>query len=109
MSSVGVVKRHSKNDFMYQQTPCMTCPMRHGNTIIISKMGPMIVMGSVKAQGLKAKPIDGSELPRATRARDKATQRVANILAHPVPHLGDPSSSSIVSESRSRGFLHAPL
>jgi hypothetical protein len=36
----------------------------------------MIAMGSVKAQGSKAKPINGSELLRATRARDEVTQRV---------------------------------
>jgi hypothetical protein len=40
-------------------------------------MGPMIAVGSVKVQGSKVKPINGSELPRATRARDKVTQRVA--------------------------------
>jgi hypothetical protein len=32
----------------------------------VSKMGPTIVVGSAKAQGTKAKPSNGSELPRAT-------------------------------------------
>jgi hypothetical protein len=60
--------------------------LSHGNTATVSEMGPMIAMGSTKAQGSKAKPVYGSEPPRATRARDEATQRMANILVHPVPH-----------------------
>jgi hypothetical protein len=45
----------------------------------------MIAMGSAKAQGLMVKAVYGSEPPRATRVRDEMTQRMANILAHPVP------------------------
>jgi hypothetical protein len=75
----------------------------------ISNIGPMIAVRSAKAQGLKAKPINGVEPPRATRARDKSTKRMVNILVHPVPHRGDPASSSFLSESRLRGFLHVPL
>jgi hypothetical protein len=37
----------------------------------------MIAVGSVKVQGSKAKPVNGLELPRAARARDEVTQRVA--------------------------------
>jgi hypothetical protein len=62
----------------------MTCPMRHRNMTTISEMGPRIAVGSTKAQGLKVKPVYGSEPPRATRARDEETQRMANILVHPV-------------------------
>jgi hypothetical protein len=40
-------------------------------------MGPTIAVGSAKAQGSKAKPVNRSEPPRATRARDEATQMVA--------------------------------
>jgi hypothetical protein len=54
----------------------------------VSKIGPMIVMGSAKAQGSKVKLIGELEPPRATRVRDEATQRVANILAHPGPVEG---------------------
>jgi hypothetical protein len=75
----------------------------------VSKTGPTFAMGSAKAQGSKTKFINGSEPPRATRVRDEATQRMANILAHPVPHRGDPASSSFVSESTLGGFFHAPL
>jgi hypothetical protein len=63
-----------------------TNPIHHGNATTISKMGPMIVVGSTKEQGSKMNPIDGSELPRATRGMDEATQRMANILTHPAPH-----------------------
>jgi hypothetical protein len=72
-------------------------------------MGPMIAVGSAKAQGSKAKLIGGSEPPRATRARDEATQRVANILAHSGPHRGDPVPSRFISKLRLGGFLHAFL
>jgi hypothetical protein len=49
-------------------------------------MGPTITVRSAKAQGSKVKPVYGSEPPRATRVRDEVTQRMANILAHLVPH-----------------------
>jgi hypothetical protein len=87
----------------------MMSPIGHGNMATVSKTGPIIAVGSTKAQGLKAKPINESEPPRATRVRDEATQRMANILMHPVPHRSDPASSSFISVSRSRGFLHAAL
>jgi hypothetical protein len=87
----------------------MMHPICIRNTSTISKMGPMIAMGSAKAQGSKVKPIYGSELPKATRARDEATQRMANILAHPVSHRGDPTSSSFVSKYRPGSFLHTPM
>jgi hypothetical protein len=43
----------------------------------VSEIGPTIAVGSEKAQGLKAKPVNGSEPPRATRVRDEVTHRVA--------------------------------
>jgi hypothetical protein len=109
LGSADTVKRHSKNDFMHHLTPRTMRPIRHGNMAIVSKMGPTIAVGSAKAQGSKAKLVDRSEPPRATRARDEATQRMANILVHPAPHRGDLASSSFVSESRLGVFLHAPL
>jgi hypothetical protein len=95
--------------FTHHLTPRMTFPIRRGNTAIVSETGPMIDVGSTKAEGSKAKPVNGSEPPKTTRARDEATQRMANILAHSVPHRGDLASSSFVSESRPGDFLHAPL
>jgi hypothetical protein len=83
LGSADAVKRHSKNDFMRHLTPRMIRSIHHGNLAIIPEMGPMIVVGSGKAQSLKAKPIDGSEPPRA---RDEVTQKMANILVHPMPH-----------------------
>jgi hypothetical protein len=93
--------------FMCHPTPRTTHPIHHGNTAIVSEIGPMIAVGFAKAQDSKAEPINGSDPPTATRARDEATQRMANILAHPVPHQGDPASSSFISESRFGGSLHA--
>jgi hypothetical protein len=94
---------------MRHLTPCTMCPIRRGNTTIVSKIGPMIVVGSAKDKGSKAKLIYGSEPPRATRAWDEATQRMDNIFVHLVPHREDPVSTSFISESRLGGFLHAPM
>jgi hypothetical protein len=87
----------------------MTHPRCRRNTATVSEMGPMIAMGSAKAQDSKVKLINGLEPPRETRARDEVTQRMANILMHPVPHRGDPMSLSFVSMSRLGGLLHTPL
>jgi hypothetical protein len=103
------VKRSSENDFICHPTPHTTHPIRHGNTTTVSETGPIIAVGSVKAQGSKVKPVDGSEPPRATRAMDEVTQRMANIFGAP----GAPSRGlgilQLVSESRLGGFLDAPL
>jgi hypothetical protein len=56
----------------------------------------------------KTPPV-GLALPRANRARDKATQRVASSWHFLGAHRGDPTSSSFVSKSRPRGFFHTPL
>jgi hypothetical protein len=109
LGSADVVKRRSKNYFMHHLTPPMMRPIRHTNTATVFKIGPTIVVGSAKAQGSKAKHVYGSQPPRETRVRDKATQRMTNILVHSVPHRGDPASSSSVFESRLGGFLNAPM
>jgi hypothetical protein len=94
---------------MRQPTPHTTPPIRRGNMVIISKIGPTIVVGSANAQGSKVKPINGPEPRRAIRARDEAIQRMANILAYPVHHRGDPMSLNFISKSGPGGFLQAPL
>jgi hypothetical protein len=113
LDSIDVIKRCSKNDFTRHLTPRMMHPIRHRNTTTVSVMDPMIAVESVKALGLKAKPIYGSELSRATRARDEATQRVANILAHPTPNLSldwEVSFTPLCGLSSShRGFLRGLL
>jgi hypothetical protein len=92
LGSADAIKRHNKNDFTRHLIPHMTRPIHHGNMAIVFEMGPTIVVGSTKAQGSKVKPVYGSEPPRTTRAWDEATQRMANILAHPALHRGDPTS-----------------
>jgi hypothetical protein len=79
MDSTDAVKRRSKNGFYTAGLFKQCSQFIAGIQPTISKMGPMIAVGSAKAQGLKEKPISGSEPTRATRARDEATQRVANI------------------------------
>jgi hypothetical protein len=70
-------------------------------------MGQTIVVGlpelRVPSQNMPVR----SAPPRANIARDKATERVANSWCYPGPCRGDLTSSSFVSESRLRGFLHA--
>jgi hypothetical protein len=109
LGSANVVRRCHENDFTCHPTPCMMHHIRHGNMATISQMGLMIAVGTPKAQDSKAKPVYGSKPPRATRVKEEETQRMANILAHPVPHRGDPTSSSFVSDSILGGFLHAPM
>jgi hypothetical protein len=73
-----MVKWRCKNDIYMSTNSSHDAPYtsrEYGQAI--SKTDPMIVMGSVKAQGSKVKPVNGLEPPRATRARDEATQRVA--------------------------------
>jgi hypothetical protein len=109
LGSIDVVKRHSKNDFTHHPTPHTMCPIRCRNMTTVSEMDPTIAVGFAKAQGSKVKPVNGLEPPRATRVRDKATQSIANILAHPMPHRLVPAYSSFVSESRLGDFLPALL
>jgi hypothetical protein len=45
---------------------------------IVSKMGHMITVGLPMLRVQRRNPLDGSELPKATRARDEATQGVAS-------------------------------
>jgi hypothetical protein len=73
LDSTDAVKRCGKNDFTRHPTPRTMRPIHHENMATISEIGPMIVVGSTKAQGSKAKPVYRSEPPRATRAREEAT------------------------------------
>jgi hypothetical protein len=61
LGSAGTVKRHYENDFMRHPTS-YDAPYVSYYMATVSEMGPMIVLGSVKAQGSKA-----------TRARDETT------------------------------------
>jgi hypothetical protein len=78
LDSTGAIKLRYKNDLYTSTDSSHNVPytLREYDQAV-SEMGPMIIMESVKAHGSKAKPINGSEPPRATRARDEATQRVA--------------------------------
>jgi hypothetical protein len=77
--------------------------------ITVSKTGPMNVVGLPKLKVLWQNLSVGSALPRANRARDKATQMVVSSWHYPGPHRGYLTSSSFVSESRPKGFLRVPL
>jgi hypothetical protein len=76
---------------------------------IKSKMSPTIAVRSAKAQGLKAKPTNWVRAVLSNQSEGQSATKGGQELAHPEPHQGDPASSSFVSESRLRGFLHAPL
>jgi hypothetical protein len=74
----------------------------------ISQMGPMIAERPANLRALRQNPLLGSASPRAYRAGDKATKRVASSWHFLRPHQKDLTSSSFVSESRLGGFCHAP-
>jgi hypothetical protein len=79
LDSTGAVKRCCKNDLYTSTDSSHDAPYtsrEYGQAVF--ETGPTIDMGSVKAQGSKAKPVNGSKPPRATRARAKATQGVAS-------------------------------
>jgi hypothetical protein len=65
----------------------------------ISKMGPTIVVDLLKLRVLRGNPIVGLAPPRANRARDKSTKRMASTWRYPGPHQLDPTSLSFVSKS----------
>jgi hypothetical protein len=66
--------------FGYTHTPDASRigPYTTRDTTTTSKMGPMIVVGLRKLCVLRQNPPVGSALPRANRARDKATKMVAS-------------------------------
>jgi hypothetical protein len=75
-------------------------------TTIISKTVPIQSMSLPKFRVRRQNPPARSASPKANRARDKATPRVANSWCFSRPHRGDLTSSSFVSESRLGGFRH---
>jgi hypothetical protein len=66
---------------------------------IVSQMGPMIAEGPIKLMILMQNPSVGLVSPRANRAMDKVTQRVASSWYFLKPRRGDLASSNFVFES----------
>jgi hypothetical protein len=79
-------------------------PYASWDTTIISKMGPMIIVGSAKAQGSKEKPTNRVRATQSNQSEGRSDTKGGQQLAHPVPHRGDLTSSSFVSESQSGGL-----
>jgi hypothetical protein len=102
-------KRGNKLMFACLSNTSHDVPTTLWDMINISKMGPMIVEWPAKLKVQRQNPPVGSASPRANRMRDKVTQGMANSGHFLGPHRGDPTSSCIVSESRPRCFLQAPL
>jgi hypothetical protein len=86
-----------------------TMPSTSRDTTTMSKTGHMIVVGLPMLRVLRQHPLVGSELPRATSARDEATQRMYNNWRIRGPIEGNLTSSTFVSKSQLGGFLDAPL
>jgi hypothetical protein len=57
----------------------------------VSKMGPTIVMGSAKAQGLKAKPASQVRAAKSNQSVGRSDTKGGQQLAHPGPNQGEPS------------------
>jgi hypothetical protein len=78
LSSTDAVKRCNKNDFMSHPTPHAMHPMRHGTWQLYSKWAQRLMWGLSKLRVRRQNPPIGSEPLRATRSRDKVTQRMAS-------------------------------
>jgi hypothetical protein len=74
----------------------------------VSKMGPTIVVGLLIAQGSKAKPTSQASTTLSEQSEGWSDTNGGQQMAHLEPHRGDPTSLSLISESRLGGFLHAP-
>jgi hypothetical protein len=62
----------------------------------VFEMAPMIVMVSAKDQGSKAKPVESGQ---SNQSLGRSDTKGGQQLEHPVPHRGDPTSSSFISMS----------
>jgi hypothetical protein len=67
-----------------------------------------MVEGSAEAQGSKVKPARRVKAAQNDQSKGQSDTKGGPQLEHLGPHRGDPTSSTFVSESRLRGFLHAP-
>jgi hypothetical protein len=54
----------------------------------IYKMGPMIVVGSTKAQGSKAKPTSRVRVAQSNQSEGQSNTMGGQQLVHPTPHQG---------------------
>jgi hypothetical protein len=72
-------------------------------------MGLTIAEGSTKAQGSKVKSASLVRAAQSNQSNGRSNTKAGQQLVHPEPHQGDPTSSSFISESRPRCFIHAPL
>jgi hypothetical protein len=77
------------------------------DTEVVSPTSPSIVEGSTKAQGSKAKPARRVKAASTTRARDEATQRMANRwhIRGPIEGTRHPQASYL-SLDREVFFTH---
>jgi hypothetical protein len=104
----GMVKRHSKPKSTCLLNSSHIIPTAIRDTTTISKTGPTIVVGLLKLRVPRQNSPAGSAPPKAIRARDKATHRMARRWHYLEPHQGDLTSLNFVSESQPGGFLHVP-
>jgi hypothetical protein len=95
LGSVGVVKRHSKNEHMHHPTPHTTHTLHRGIRQLYPKWAPQLPWSLPKLRVQRQNPPVGSESPRATRARHEATQRVANnwCIQSPIKGTQHPQAS----------------
>jgi hypothetical protein len=88
--------RRGKNDFMCHPTPCVMCPISRMIWQSYPKWAPMIVVGSAKAQGLKAKLTNQVRAAQSNQRKERSNTKDGQQLVHPVPHRGDLTSSSFI-------------
>jgi hypothetical protein len=105
MGSIGAVKRHSKNDFAHHPTPHTMLPIHHGIWKSYLKWASRLPWGLPLLKDQRQNPLIGSEAPKATRARDEATQMIASNWRTRCPIEGtQPTKASYLSLDREVSF-----
>jgi hypothetical protein len=99
------LRRHGKNDFMHHLTPHTTHPLYPGIQQPYLEHASQLPWGLPKLRVRRKNPPIGSEPPKATRAWDEATQRMANSWHTRSPNEGTrPHQASYLSLDREASF-----
>jgi hypothetical protein len=72
------------------------CALYITGTTTVSEMVPTIALGSVKAQGSKAKSASQVRAAQSNQSEGRRDTKGGQQLVHPVPHQGDPASSRFI-------------
>jgi hypothetical protein len=86
----------------------MTCPLHHGIRQPYLKWVPQLSWGLPKLRVQRQNPPSQVRAAQSNQGEGQSNTKGDQQLAQLVPHRGGLVSSSFISESQPRGFLHAP-